>query len=111
MNTYVDLFAKVWSTPGGACLVRSGELFNTGNSGNAGTPSHIPESVLLEAIRKTHPAKSPSKLLPLSIPSLRSAFKKLTNLCTPNTMTDFWVSFFLCVNNKILWFFNVSFDF
>lgn len=99
----------VWSAPGGAVLVRSGELAagsSSQSSNNSGAPAHIPESTLLEAIRRTHPSKAAPRLIPLAVPSLNTSYKKLVSLCAPNTLRNFWVGYII-----VILFFYIEFNY
>ncbi|XP_045501274.1 myotubularin-related protein 10-B isoform X1 [Colias croceus] len=89
----------VWGRPEGAALLRSGELLPTELSATA-------ESVLLEQVRRSHPKLTPPYVIylcgnsftnnssavtlpPLS--ALNASYKKLADLCTPTTLSDFWI--------------------
>ncbi|XP_045775855.1 myotubularin-related protein 10-A isoform X1 [Maniola jurtina] len=89
----------VWGRADGAALLRSGELLQTEQSATA-------ESVLLEQVRRSHPKLKPPHVLylcgnsftsntnantlpPLS--TLNTAYKKLADLCTPTTLSSFWI--------------------
>ncbi|CAH2269390.1 jg16416 [Pararge aegeria aegeria] len=89
----------VWGRAEGAALLRSGELLPTEQSATA-------ESVLLEQVRRSHPKLKPPHVLYLcgnsfssisnagtlpSLSTLNSAYKKLADLCTPTTLSGFWI--------------------
>ncbi|CAH0718119.1 unnamed protein product, partial [Brenthis ino] len=89
----------VWGRSEGAALLRSGELLPTEQSATA-------ESVLLEQVRRSHPKLTPPHVIylcgnsfnnsgsPATLPPLNTlnmAFKKLADLCTPTTLSGFWM--------------------
>ncbi|CAH4021031.1 myotubularin-related protein 10-B [Pieris brassicae] len=89
----------VWGRAEGAALLRSGELLPTELSATA-------ESVLLEQVRRSHPKLTPPYVIYLcgnsytnsssanvlpSLAILNSSYKKLADLCTPNTLSQFWM--------------------
>ncbi|XP_059062230.1 myotubularin-related protein 10-B [Achroia grisella] len=88
----------VWGRPEGAALLRSGEPLQTEQASKI-------EGVVLELVRKSHPYLTSLKIIDLcrnsisnspgtnilpSISTLQSSFKKLTDLCTPTTIRNFW---------------------
>ncbi|CAG9565884.1 unnamed protein product [Danaus chrysippus] len=88
----------VWGRREGAALLRSGELLPTDQAPTA-------ESVLLEQVRRSHPKLSPPHVIypcgnPFTAPppsclpplgSLHAAYNKLVELCTPTTLSAFWM--------------------
>ncbi|CAK1542013.1 unnamed protein product [Leptosia nina] len=89
----------VWGRAEGAALLRSGELLPTELSATA-------ESVLLEQVRRSHPKLTPPYVIYLcgnsytnssstnvlpSLALLNASYKKLADLCTPNTLSQFWM--------------------
>ncbi|KAM3965433.1 myotubularin-related protein 10-like [Aphomia sociella] len=88
----------VWGRPEGAALLRSGELLPTDQAMKI-------ESILLEQVRKSHPKLTPPNVIylcgntysssvgPNTLPplsALEASYKKLSDLCTPTTLGNFW---------------------
>ncbi|XP_072938354.1 myotubularin-related protein 10-B [Epargyreus clarus] len=90
----------VWGRAEGAALLRSGELLPTEQSATA-------ESVLLEQVRRSHPKLTPPYVIYLCgnpfasggnsantlppLAALHASYKKLAELCTPTTLSNFWM--------------------
>ncbi|VVC92046.1 unnamed protein product [Leptidea sinapis] len=87
----------VWGRAEGAALLRSGELLPTEQAATA-------ESVLLEQVRRSHPKLTPPHVLHVCgtssggaphvlppLPALLASYKKMADLCTPTTLSGFWV--------------------
>ncbi|XP_041980378.1 myotubularin-related protein 10-B [Aricia agestis] len=85
---------------GGAALLRCAELLPTERAPTA-------ESVLLEQVRRSHPKLTPPHVMHLCgagsgvgggarlalppLETLNAAYKKLVDLCTPTTLSIFWM--------------------
>lgn len=75
----------VWGTQNGAALVRMADLLPT-------ITNRTQENILLEHIRKSHPAKVQPHIIDLSTPTpkdIQTSYGKLRDLCVPESQRQF----------------------
>ncbi|KAI5730573.1 hypothetical protein M8J76_015286 [Diaphorina citri] len=78
-----------WSSSSGAALVRTADIIPT-------ITDRVQENIMLETVRKAHPKLTQPIVLDLAkdLPSpkeLETSFNKLRDLCTPDSLHQFWV--------------------
>uniref|UniRef100_A0A8D8YZH2 Myotubularin-related protein 12 n=1 Tax=Cacopsylla melanoneura TaxID=428564 RepID=A0A8D8YZH2_9HEMI len=78
-----------WSSTSGAALVRTADIIPT-------ITDRVQENIMLETVRKAHPKLTQPIVLDLAkdLPSpkeLDISFNKLRDLCTPESLHQFWI--------------------